>query len=148
MKWNIQKPFSTGMLILSVASTLAACGGGDSVETSTVAQVLAPSPGFIRADGVAEMSLFPQSGASLLAVDLLSKGGVNALSRKCATFGYVISERFEDMQVNAGGTPTFAVLVEVPSSDVAKAKALGFDEATPAFMQNLSAVFECSTRDL
>jgi len=36
MRWNIQKPLWTGLLILSVASTLAACGGGDSAETSTM----------------------------------------------------------------------------------------------------------------
>jgi len=146
MRWNIQKPLWTGLLILSVASTLAACGGGDSEETSTVAQVLNQSTGFTRADGVVEMSLFPQSGASLLAVNLLSKEGVNVLSRRCASFFLRDPATGEEL-MTVGGTPRYAVLAEVPSSEVAKAESLGFFKATPAFMQS-SQVFECSTRDL
>lgn len=110
---------------LATTFALTACGGGGGdVETTTVAKTLDAAPATVSADGTIVLSTLPPKGASQLAVDSLSRIGVQTLSKKCGQTSLVASNA--DRLLSAGGTPTFVVLLQVAATDADKAQSAGF----------------------
>ena len=91
--------------------------------------------------------MFPAPGASQAAVDSLRRAGVASLSKKCGQLSSGVSTGGDPL-LSAGGTPTFVVLVEVDSNDLAKAKAAGYVVATDDFMRSVKETFACESKSL
>lgn len=117
------------------------------MDTTTVAKVLSVSPGSVQADGSVVMSVFPAPGASQAEVDSLGRAGVASMGRKCGVLAAAVAPDGSEM-LSAGGTPTFVVLVEVDSADLAKAKEAGYVVATDEFMKSVKETFDCSSKSL
>lgn len=135
-----------GVLSVAVMLALTSCGGGG-VDTATVAKALDAAPATVAADGSVVMSMFPAPGASQAAVDALGRAGVISISKKCGQLSSGVSTD-GDLLLSAGGTPTFVVLVEVDSNDLAKAKEAGYVVATDDFMKAVKETFDCASKSL
>ncbi len=141
-----QKRRIAGILSMAGMLALTACGGGG-VDTTTVAKTLDAAPATVAADGSVNMSLFPAPGASQAAVDGLGAAGVASLGKRCGTLAAGTSSDGDPL-LSAGGTPTFVVLVDVDSADLAKAKEAGYVVATDEFMKSVRETFDCASRSL
>jgi hypothetical protein len=136
MKIGGRKAGIPGVVAVAALLAMTGCGGGET-ETVTVAKVLGP----------AAMSLFPDSKASQSAVEDLARLGVASLSKKCGRLASA-EQAGGELLLNAGGTPTYVVLVEVDAADVAMAKEAGYIEATGDFMKAVAEMFECGSKSL
>lgn len=146
MKRVSQERRITGILLMAGLLSMAACGGGG-VDTTTVAKTLEAAPATIAADGTVVMSMFPAPGASQEAVDSLRRAGVESLGTKCGQLLAGTSAGGDPM-LSAGGTPTFVVLIDVDSADLAKAKKAGYVVATDEYMKSVKETFDCSSKSL
>ena len=134
-----------GLLLVASLLALHGCSGRDA-ETATVARTLEPLPATLAADGSERTSPFPPTGASLAAVDLLSRAGVASRSKRCG-LRETNPPVHGDVLLSSGGTPTFVVLVEVSAADLAKAQDMGYFAVTAAYLKS-THVFGCASRSL
>lgn len=135
MKWHDAFRRCVYSLPMAAVMLLSACGGGR-VETTVVAKMLEPDP--LSTDGIYAR---PALGAAQSQADELIKMGIPSISMRCAEYVHRESDQVTFL------IPSFFVLIEVASSDVERARTMGFLDVAEDWMK-LHDIFDCSTKGL